>query len=162
MVIRPYEPGDWEEWRRMRRALWPDEPTAVEDDDMRAWLTRADAAVFVAVRSSGGLNGFAEAATRPYAEGCSTSPVAFLEGWYVDPDARRRGVGRALVAAVEHWARAAGLRELASDALLENVTSHRAHARLGFREVERLVCFYKPLPVGDGAPGDAAPGDRTG
>ena len=146
----------------MRRALWPDEPTATDDDEMRAWLARPDAAVFVAARSGGGLAGFAEAATRPYAEGCATSPVAFLEGWYVDPDVRRRGVGRALVAAVERWACAAGLRELASDALLENVTSHRAHARLGFREIERLVCFSKPLSVSAGVPGEGAPGDRTG
>ena len=129
---------------------------------MRAWLARPDAVVFVAARSGGGLAGFAEAATRPYAEGCATSPVAVLEGWYVDPDVRRHGVGRALVAAVERWSRAAGLRELASDALLDNLTSHRAHARLGFREVERLVCFYKPLSVGDDAPGEDAPRDRTG
>ena len=146
----------------MRRALWPDEPTAAEDDDMRSWLARPDAVVFVAARSGGGLGGFAEAATRPYAEGCATSPVAFLEGWYVDPDVRRHGVGRALVAAVERWARAAGLRELASDALLDNVTSHRAHARLGFREIERLVCFYKSLSDGDDAPSEDAPLDGTG
>jgi aminoglycoside 6'-N-acetyltransferase I len=129
----------------MRLALWPDEPTAAEASDMDDWLSRPDAVVFVAARADGRLGGFAEAATRPYAEGCATSPVAYLEGWYVDPDLRRRGVGRALVAAVEQWARAAGLQEFASDALLDNVTSHRAHARLGFAEVERIVCFRKSL-----------------
>lgn len=152
--VRPYEPADRAEWRRMRQALWPEEPTADADDDLDAWLARPDAVVMVAARAGGGLGGFAEAATRPYAEGCSTSPVAFLEGWYVDPDLRRRGVGRALVASVERWASSAGLRELASDALLDNVVSHRAHARLGFAEVERLVCFRKALAVGEMAPSE--------
>jgi aminoglycoside 6'-N-acetyltransferase I len=60
-------------------------------------------------------------------------------------------VGRALVAAVERWARQRGLREFASDALLDNHTSHVAHARLGFEEVERIVCFRKSLRDDDSA-----------
>ena len=129
----------------MRQALWPDEPTAVGDRELDDWLQRADGLVYVAARGDGRLGGFAEAATRPYAEGCDTSPVAYLEGWYVDADLRRTGVGRALVAAVEQWARDQGLSELASDALLDNRTSHAAHGHLGFTEVERIVCFRKPL-----------------
>ena len=129
----------------MRVALWPDEAPAEHEAEMRAWVARPDAAVFVSVRLGGGLSGFAEAGTRAYADGCRTTPVAFLEGWYVDPDARRSGVGRALVEAVEQWARSRGLEELASDALLENVVSHRAHERVGFLEVERAVRYRKLL-----------------
>jgi aminoglycoside 6'-N-acetyltransferase I len=143
MRYRPYVPSDREEWRRMRRALWGDEAAA--DGDLDAWLIRPDAVVIVAERPGGRLCGFVEAATRPYAEGCDTSPVAFLEGWFVDDDVRRRGVGRALVEAVERWAEAQGLSELASDALLDNDISHAAHLRLAFEEVERIVCFRKPI-----------------
>lgn len=112
---------------------------------MTAWLARPDAAVFVSSRESGGLRGFAEVDTRPYVDGCRTSPVAFLEGWYVEPDCRGSGVGRALVDAVEAWARGRGLHELGSDALLHNEARHRAHERLGFIEVERTVRYRKPL-----------------
>ena len=35
------------------------------------------------------------------ADGCTTHPVGYVEGWYVDPDVRRKGVGKALVAAAE-------------------------------------------------------------
>ena len=130
----------------MRRALWPQLADEDEERDAAAWLAREDAVVIVAARSDGaGLGGFAELGARAYADGCSTSPVAFLEGWYVDPDLRRRGVGAALVRAGEAWARERGYRELASDALLENVTSHRAHAALGFAEVERAVHYRKSL-----------------
>jgi aminoglycoside 6'-N-acetyltransferase I len=112
---------------------------------MRVWQTRPDTAVLVAARPAGGLGGFAEVGTRPHADGCESSPVAFLEGWYVDSDLRAKGVGRQLIEAVETWARGRGLTELASDALLENVGGHRAHQRVGFVEVERAVRYRKPL-----------------
>ena len=51
---------------------------------------------------------------RPYAEGCATTPVAFLEAWFVSPERRRRGVGRALVATAEAWARGRGCHEFAN------------------------------------------------
>jgi aminoglycoside 6'-N-acetyltransferase I len=138
----------------MRIALWPDEPSAGTDKDMRDWLARRDAAVFVAARPDGSLCGFVEAGTRPYAEGCETSPVGYIEGWYVDADVRREGHGRALLEAAEDWARSQGCTEMASDALLDNILSHRAHARCGYEEVERLVTFRKSLisPRGGMAP----------
>ena len=91
------------------------------------------------------MAGFAEIGTRPYADGFETSPVAFLAGWYVDADVRGRRVGASLIRAAEDWARARGLHELASDALLENTASHRAHESVGFVEVERAVRYRKPL-----------------
>lgn len=143
--IRPFVPADLAEWLRMRRALWPDLANEDEAADARAWLARPDATVLVADRPDGGLAGFAEVGTRPYADGCDTSPVGFLEGWYVDPDVRRGGVGAALVRACEQWARERGYRELASDALLDNTTSHHAHLALGFTEVERAVRYRKSV-----------------
>jgi len=145
MDIREYRPADLPEWLRMRRALWPEIAEGDEESDAAAWLAWPNAVVLVAVRPGGGLAGFAELATRPYAEGCDTTPVAYLEGWYVDPDVRRRGVGAALIRAGEHWARARGYSELASDALLDNTVSHQAHEALGFSEVERSVHYRKDL-----------------
>ena len=92
------------------------------------------------------LTGFAEASVRrDYVNGCATSPVAFVEGLYVVPQQRRLGVARALVAAIEDWALARGLSELASDALLESRPSHAMHEALGLRETERVVYFRKAL-----------------
>ncbi len=139
--IRPYRASDRNEWHRMRTALWPEQTEA----DMNAWLARADATIFVAEEGHARLRGFAEVAERPYANGCDTSPVAYLEGWYVDPAARRQGVGTALVRAVESWARSRGHRELASDTGLDNPVSQGAHERLGFTETERLVLYRKAL-----------------
>ena len=72
-------------------------------------------------------------------------PVAFLEGWYVDSDVRRTGVGTELIRAAEAWAVAHGYDEMASDTELENDVSLNAHLALGYEEVERQICFRKRL-----------------
>ncbi len=129
----------------MRVALWPD----AEPDDLASefdgLLEDPDQAVFVAERQDGSLCGMVEAGIRPFANPVDEQPCAFVEGWWVDADVRRAGVGRALVAAVEDWARDRGFHELGSDALLENEISHAAHLALGFEERERTVAFRKWL-----------------
>lgn len=39
--------------------------------------------VWVAEDASGRLLGFVELSLRPYAEGCASSPVPYIEAWYV-------------------------------------------------------------------------------
>ena len=90
--------------------------------------------------------GFAQCQLRrDYVEGCSTSPVGFLEGIYVEPSARRLGVAQALLRACEDWARNAGCTEFASDCELPNTDSLAFHLRLGFTEANRIICFIKKL-----------------
>ena len=87
----------------------------------------------------------AELSIRSIVEGCSSGRVAYLEGWYVVPEARRRGVGRALVEAAEAWGREQGCTEFGSDTQLDNLDSAAAHRALGFTEVEQIRCFRKVL-----------------
>jgi len=129
----------------MRAALWPDEDPADLEEDLRELLADVTQVAFVAERDHGRLCGFAEASVRRFANSNDESPCAFLEGWWVDADVRRGGVGRALLAAVEDWARAQGFTELGSDALLDNTLSHEVHRALGFEERERVVYFRKWL-----------------
>ncbi len=145
--VREVQPDDRAEWARMRLALWPHltpEEYWSEVEQMPGPGHPELMAVFVAPRADGGLCGFLELSVRSHAEGC-TGPAPYVEGWYTDADVRGRGVGAALVAAAERWAVGRGYRELASDAVLENVDSHRAHAALGFQEVERCVHFHKAI-----------------
>ena len=145
-MVRQYAEDDRAEWLRMRLSLWPDSTKA----DAVAWMSRADAATFVGASVNGsGLAGFLEVGMRAYADGCDTSPVAFLEGWYVDPEARRTGVGASLLAAAEGWVRERGLQELASDSELENARAYAAHLAVGFEEVERCIRYRKDLRGGD-------------
>jgi len=143
--IRPFRDADWQEWLRMNVALFPEYAPADLERGMRELHEVEAAEVFVAERGGGKLAGFVEVGTRPYAEGCDTSPVGYVEAWYVDADVRRSGLGRALLAAAEDWARGRGLTEMASDALLLNTLSHMAHEHSGYVETERIVCFRKAL-----------------
>lgn len=145
MQTRPYESSDWSEWLRMSSALFPDTSTDDLSKDMRSFLARPDGAVFVIHRPEGSLAGYVEVGSRPYADGCDTSPVGYIEAWFVDPDVRRQGYGRALLSAAEDWAAGRGYQEMASDALLDNHASHRAHESVGYLEVGRIVQFRKLL-----------------
>ena len=144
--VRPLEPSDKDEWARLRAALWPDCPAEKHGQEMSDILRNPkEEAVFVSPGPDGRLQGFLEISIRPFAHGCESRPVGYIEGWYVEPDARRKGVGRALVAAAEEWARSKGCRGMASDAEIGNELSQLAHERLGYEEVERLVHFGKKL-----------------
>ena len=159
VAIRRVRDADRAEWLRMVRSLLPGHAPEEYEAGMRRALARADAAVFVADRGDGRLAGYVEVGLRPYADGCDTSPVGYLEEWWVDADVRHRGVGGRLVEAAERWARERGCREMASDALLDNVGSQRAHERLGYAEVERAVHYRKAL---DGALDDGRDRGPTG
>ena len=133
-------------WLDLRQALWPHCPAAEHLAEMQSFLDEPDRYAQFVAYEEGKPAGFVEAALRTdYVNGTDSSPVAFLEGIYVAPGFRRRGIGSALVAAVVAWARARDCSELASDALLENEVSHAMHRALGFEETERVVFFRKRL-----------------
>lgn len=158
-TIRRVVASDASQWSALRGELWPDESAGAHAAEVARFfrppgspaLGSMPEAVFVAVdfANPSALRGFAEVSRRAYAEGCETSPVGFLEGWYVVPACRRQGVGRALVAAALDWARSMGCTEFASDAVADNALSAAAHKALGFEEVEVICCFRKRL---DSAP----------
>ena len=122
--VRHVEPRDAAHWIALRAVLWPEDAHASHAAEVDRFLAEPrrgpgtmPEAVLVAETAGAtpALVGFAEVSRRAYAEGCETSPVGFLEGWYVVPERRRQGVGRALVAAAEAWARGLGCREFASE-----------------------------------------------
>jgi aminoglycoside 6'-N-acetyltransferase I len=145
VAIRQIVESDRNDWVRLRDALWPG-ALADHDEETRKYFDSGATTptVFVA-ESSGGLCGFLELDYRRYAPGCSSSPVPFIEGWYVEPNLQGQGIGRALIAAAEAHVRAAGDREIASDAELGNAHGIAAHRALGYEEIERVVCFRKSL-----------------
>ena len=144
-TIRRATPEDKPEWVRMRQGLWPDAPLEYLNFDLDELLANSDAGIFVASDSQGRLIGFIETGLRDHGEGCETSPVGYIEAWYVDPDMRKTGYGRRLLDRAEKWALAQGYTEMGSDALLENDVSHAAHRKCGYIEVDKVINYRKSL-----------------
>lgn len=141
MRIRPAEPNDVDQLVPLRVALWPEGSA----EEHRRELEQPIDTGIVAEHDDGTIIGFAEVSLRSRADGCESSPVGYLEGWYVAEPFRRLHVGAALVRAAEDWARAHGCTEFASDTWLDNEVSQLAHEALGFEEVDRVVTYRKTL-----------------
>ena len=134
-------------WLTLRQQLWPHCSLTRHLTQMAQFLAAPGRfAPFIEYDSTGAPIAFVEASLRSdHVTGTTSSPVGFLEGLYVVPHARRRGVARGLVATVERWAADKGCTEFASDVALDNLQSHRMHLALGFRETQRVVFFKKLL-----------------
>lgn len=152
LQVRTVTPVDRDAWLVLRERLWPTPPGESSDHpaEIDAFLegdARIARVVLLACERTPNSTpiGFAEFSIRATVEGCTTDRVAYLEGWYVEPAHRRRGIGAALVRAAEAWARGQGCTEMGSDVELDNDASLAAHARLGFGEVSRVVLLRKEL-----------------
>lgn len=140
--------SDVEEWSELRAALWShDTFEAHRMAILQSVRKQGEQLIaFIARDNFSAALGFAEAALRnDYVNGCKTSPVVFLEGIYVRPDARRQGIARSLCDAVAKWSESRGCSEFASDATIDNEQSHDFHRSLGFEERERVVYFGKNI-----------------
>jgi aminoglycoside 6'-N-acetyltransferase I len=134
-------------WLDMRLALWSDATADEHRGYMAICLAQPERYIQLMMYDERRQPlGFIEGSIRSdYVNGTESSPVGFVEGVYVTPTMRRQGVARALYDAIADWAKARGCHELASDALLDNESSQRAHLALGFEETERVVYFRKNL-----------------
>jgi aminoglycoside 6'-N-acetyltransferase I len=140
----------------MAAQLWPEATDhAAETAELAG---NPDSFTLLTETVQGSPCGFATISIRPYANGCASRPVGYLEGIWVREDLRRRGVGGQLLQRAEEQLAARGLTELASDVLLDNLISQGAHLAWGFSEAERVVCYCKPLARRE-EPGAASAGE---
>lgn len=136
--IVPVTDDNKREWANLCAELWPhhtaDEMLAEMADggyeNEFLYCINGEAAAFVSL-----------SLRNDYVEGTSTRPVGYIEGIYVRPAHRKKGIAKELVAFAGEWSRTRGCRELASDCLLENEASRLFHRRVGFKEANTIVCF---------------------
>lgn len=144
--VRPFRDPDIDRWYRLRCLLWDENGQDDHHAEMLDIIGNPETQlVLVAENDEGRLIGFLEASIRPFVEDCDTDQVGYLEGWFVEPDFRRMGVGRELVGRAEQWALQKGCTEMASDAELGNERSLAAHEKLGYSVTSRLVHLRKEI-----------------
>lgn len=131
----------------MRHELWPEGTLTQHRHDVERYFAgdrREPAEVFLAY-DNGTAVGFAELSIRNIVDGCVSDRVAYLEGWYVVPGVRCKGIGRALIRAAERWAVDQGCTEFGSDSEIENAVSYAAHLCAGFEETGIVRTYKKTL-----------------
>lgn len=144
--VRPLQEKDIGEWFRLRKHLWEGSTDEEHKAEMRDIYEHTETQlVLVAETEDEKLIGFLEASIRPFVEDCHSDHVGYLEGWFVEPEYRKHGIGRNLVRTAENWARSKGCEEMASDSEIGNDLSLKAHLNLGYEETSRLVHLRKDL-----------------
>lgn len=131
---------------RLRRMLWPESTTQDHLSELtdRFHAGESGMAVFIARTDAGEAAGFAEATLRhDPVNGCNTSPVLFLEGIFVLPDHRRRGVAKSLCEAVEAWGDLSDARSLVRMRCLKTRMVRLSTLRSGSRNANGLSSFVK-------------------
>ncbi|MFD9033960.1 GNAT family N-acetyltransferase [Streptomyces sp. NPDC059567] len=125
--IGPLAPDDRDAWERLFRAYIDfygrSEPDAMYE---RAWTAFRDGTRLhaLAARLDGRIVGFTHFFVHPNTSG---PDVCYLQDLFTDPEARGKGVARALIAAVTEWARERGCDRVYWNTQESNVTARRLY-----------------------------------
>jgi L-amino acid N-acyltransferase YncA len=143
--IRPVEEADWPAVATLLREVVEDGetyayPTDLDDGAVRRlWGETPPAVTVVAVDGSGALLGSAKAGANRPGRGAHVATASFV----VSPDARGRGVGRALGEWVLAWASEQGYAAMQFNAVVEtNTAAVRLWRDLGFEVVGTVPAAF--------------------
>ncbi len=143
--ISPIKPAEFDTWVNFSMALFPESSLKETVDDLRRIMQLDKYQTFIARKESSPI-GYATVTLRTdHVEGASTSPVGYLEAIYVKPAYRNHGVARALFLQGQAWCKEMGCSEMGSDTWHWNKDAQAFHEKLGFREEDVLVHFYKKI-----------------
>lgn len=132
-------------WKWMRQQLYNELPEDFNEEEMmliandHAW--RESFIVFDAEEEIGLL----EMSLRNFVDGCLTSPVAYIEGIYINELHRGKGYGRKTLNLAIAWAKARDCKEMASDSEIDNLAAQKFHNAIGFEETYRIVQYRMGL-----------------
>ena len=129
----------------MSAELWKDIPRNALERALRDIEPSGNKEVFFA-KDGETLVGFIYVSIRfDYVEGADSSPTGYLEGIYVQPEYREKGIARELFQLGEKWVAQKGCRQIGSDTWAWNEPSIVFHQKIGFGEEDTLVHFIKNI-----------------
>ncbi len=136
---------NFNEWLSMALALWPDNEKNELKDEFQKMLSSTKEQAFI-YKLDNEYIGFINLSIRTdYVEGSNSSPVGFVEGIYVKPEYRNRGIAKKLIIKGEEWAKSKGCTQIGSDIEMDNDISYKFHQKVGFNEANRIICFIKDI-----------------
>ena len=138
--------NDLPDWLEMALALWPHESKEDMESLFHTLFISENDQMLICKTDEGIAAGFANISIRKdYVEGSNSSPVGYIEGIYVKPEFRKKGIAKKFVELAEDWSREKGCTELGSDTELENIESQKFHRHIGFDGESRIVHFIKSI-----------------
>ncbi len=136
--------GDRNRWLELRKGLWPHYGPENLEREIDELLADADKNITFLASENKNQDipiAFIEISIRDQAPGSDGQPIPYVEGWYVVPHARKKGIGKALIEVAAEWARKRGFNKLASDTTSKYLGSKEAHRAVGF-ELVRMECKF--------------------
>jgi GNAT superfamily N-acetyltransferase len=153
IVIRPARAGDHEElyqilknlgWFALLDELDAERGRALVAGHLARGLDSDEHLVLVAEEAGGQVIGYASVHWLPYL--FKAGPEAYVSELFVHPDRTGRGVGRALLAALENEARARGCCQLMLINNRQRPSYQRGfYAKQGWQERDNMANFARPL-----------------
>jgi len=136
---------DLSAWLLMRGKLWPRCSDVRHRDEVRRTLRNPNRLAAFLSFLEGRPVGLLEMSIREEVDGCINSPAAFIEGWFVEEQERRKGIGSRLLWAAEQWAISKKCHEIGSDSEVGNVVAILSHQSCGYTQIETVVKFVKTI-----------------
>ncbi len=132
-------------WEEMRHALYPILDSSYNKQEMREIINKPEWFCYFIMQNDTQIVGMVELSSRNIVDSCLSTPVAYLEGLYLQPSHRNQGIGKEVMHLITRWCVAKGFKELATDTELDNVHAQRFYKQLGFEETDRTVAFRLAL-----------------
>jgi ribosomal-protein-alanine N-acetyltransferase len=131
-VIRDFTVDDFETLWRMDQDCFPP-GVAYSKQELKAYIRHRQGFTLVAVDGNGKMRGFIVA---------HTGPVGHIVTIDVSPNARREGVGSALLNTAEQRLRAAGSQSVSLETAVDNVSALAFYKRHGYNVVRTWPRYY--------------------
>ena len=141
LEFREIDRAHFPQWKRMRGELYASLDDEFHLKEMEEISQRTDWICRFIVNAEKEIIGLLELSSRNVVDGCLSSPVAYLEGLYLEPGHRGRGYGCSVLEKVVNWCRQNGFSELATDTELNNAAAQAFYTSFGFEEQDRVVVF---------------------
>jgi len=145
MKLIPIKQQDFQLWGQYRLALYSAQKEEDNESEMGAihqddnWFCR-----FIE-NDAGKVIGMVELSLRNIVDGCSSSPVPYLEGLYLEEAERGKGLGAQILQMLIDWCKGQGYTEFATDAEIVNQRAQMFYENAGFEVIDRVVEYRLEL-----------------
>lgn len=139
MKLRAITQNDFTLWHEYRKSLYSESDDARNLEEMNV-IFKSDYWLCQFIEDHNGEPvGLVELSFRNVADGCLSTPVPYLEGFYIVESERNKGLGTKVIRFLIDWCKDKGYSEFATDTELKNKLAQHFYEKAGFKEVDRIV-----------------------